>query len=224
MELGSRPCPGNNSEKDHPSHHVQGYTVHASKEEPQYLIKSDTTNHRVFTPYPPANACPPGRVWHDAQCPAAARDSPWVMHSAGKLSGAGRSMGAIARRQDKSKTPANPSNATARIAMPIRRIIASLLPSGLLAILYNKSRSARLSTTSPRNDLALNGAELSYTTAPPRSGMGPSSSVPDAVAAATLIRPAAKIHKVRFRIRRRRLQPAQMPVELLAADCDQRRP
>jgi hypothetical protein len=52
------------------------------------------------------------------------------MDSAEKLSGAGRSIGAIARRQDKSKTPANPSNATARIAMLIRRIIASPLPSG----------------------------------------------------------------------------------------------
>jgi len=45
VELGSRPRPGNDPEKDHLGHHVQGLHVRASKEEPQYLIESDTTDH-----------------------------------------------------------------------------------------------------------------------------------------------------------------------------------
>src|SRR5712671_6775786 len=81
----------------------------------------------VFTRYPPAKDCPPGRVWQDAQCPAAARASPRATDPAEKLSGAGGSIGAIARRQDKSKKPASPNKPTARIATAIRRITASPL-------------------------------------------------------------------------------------------------
>ena len=44
--------------------------------------------------------------------------------SAEKLSGAGRSIGAIGRRQDKSKKPASPNNPTAKIAIAMRLIIA----------------------------------------------------------------------------------------------------
>jgi Hypervirulence associated proteins TUDOR domain len=33
------------SKENHLRNHLQGYTVHASKEEPQYLIRSDKTDH-----------------------------------------------------------------------------------------------------------------------------------------------------------------------------------
>ena len=45
MEFGSRPSPGDDQEKKFLPNHLQGCTVHASKEEPQYLIKSDKTDH-----------------------------------------------------------------------------------------------------------------------------------------------------------------------------------
>jgi hypothetical protein len=45
MELGSRPCPGDDQEMHISEITFKGYTVHASKEEPQYLIKSDKTDH-----------------------------------------------------------------------------------------------------------------------------------------------------------------------------------
>jgi hypothetical protein len=45
MELGSRACPGNDREEEHLAVTFKGCTVRASKEEPQYLIKSDTTDH-----------------------------------------------------------------------------------------------------------------------------------------------------------------------------------
>src|SRR5580704_14232087 len=80
----------------------------------------------VFTPYPPAKDCPPGPVWQEAQCPAAARASPRATDSGEKLAGAGRSIGGITRRQDKSKKPASPRTATARIPIAMRRIIAPL--------------------------------------------------------------------------------------------------
>src|SRR5260370_37510327 len=83
----------------------------------------------VFTPSPPAYGCPPGRVWHDAQWPAAARGYPWALDSAENLSGVGRSSGAITARRDKSTRPAIPRNATARIAIAMRRITESP-PSG----------------------------------------------------------------------------------------------
>ena len=44
---------------------------------------------------PPANGCPPGRMWQHRQCPSAARTSPLATDSAEKLAGFGRSMGAI---------------------------------------------------------------------------------------------------------------------------------
>ena len=45
MELGSRPSPRDDQESITSAIKFKGYTVHASKEEPQYLIKSDTTDH-----------------------------------------------------------------------------------------------------------------------------------------------------------------------------------
>ena len=45
MELGSGPSPGHDQEKIISQITFKGYTVHASKEEPQYLIKSDKTDH-----------------------------------------------------------------------------------------------------------------------------------------------------------------------------------
>ena len=45
MELGSRTCQGDDHEKHASEITFKGYTVHASKEEPQYLIKSDKTEH-----------------------------------------------------------------------------------------------------------------------------------------------------------------------------------
>src|SRR6266852_1015214 len=69
----------------------------------------------VFSPYPPANGCPPGRVWHDTQCPAAARVAPLAMDSAGKLAGVGGAMGAIAGRHAEKKKPTSPRTAAAII-------------------------------------------------------------------------------------------------------------
>ena len=45
MELGSRTGPGTIKKKHTSEITFKGYTVHASKEEPQYLIKSDKTDH-----------------------------------------------------------------------------------------------------------------------------------------------------------------------------------
>jgi hypothetical protein len=45
MEFGSRPSPGDDQEKHISEITFKGYTVHASEEEPQYLIKSDKTDH-----------------------------------------------------------------------------------------------------------------------------------------------------------------------------------
>jgi hypothetical protein len=45
MELGSRTGPGDDQEKAYLEITFKGYTVHASTEEPQYLIKSDKTDH-----------------------------------------------------------------------------------------------------------------------------------------------------------------------------------
>jgi hypothetical protein len=45
VEFGSRPRPGNDQKKITSAITFKGYTVRASKEEPQYLIKSDTTDH-----------------------------------------------------------------------------------------------------------------------------------------------------------------------------------
>ena len=45
MEFGSRTCPGDDQEKACLRITFKGYTVHASKEEPRYLIKSDKTDH-----------------------------------------------------------------------------------------------------------------------------------------------------------------------------------
>ena len=48
MELGSGPSPGHNKKKITSQITFKGYTVHASKEEPQYLIKSDKTDHMAM--------------------------------------------------------------------------------------------------------------------------------------------------------------------------------
>jgi hypothetical protein len=48
LELGSRPRPWNDQAKGHLCHQVKTYTVRASKEEPQYLIKSDKTDHMAM--------------------------------------------------------------------------------------------------------------------------------------------------------------------------------
>jgi DUF2945 family protein len=45
MELGSRTCQGDDQKTAYLRIRFKGYTVHASKEEPQYLIKSDKTDH-----------------------------------------------------------------------------------------------------------------------------------------------------------------------------------
>jgi hypothetical protein len=45
VEFGSWPRSGNNHEKITSTITFKGYKVHASKDEPQYLIKSDPTNH-----------------------------------------------------------------------------------------------------------------------------------------------------------------------------------
>ena len=45
MEFGSGACSGTIKKKITSAITFKGYTVHASKEEPQYLIKSDTTDH-----------------------------------------------------------------------------------------------------------------------------------------------------------------------------------
>src|SRR5579872_6874812 len=86
-----------------------------------------TIPNGVFTPYPPANGCPPARVWQEAQCPAVARASPRAIDSAEKLDWEGGSMGAMACRRDKSRTPPVPTKAITSIATPTRRIIASPL-------------------------------------------------------------------------------------------------
>src|ERR1700683_4030367 len=65
----------------------------------------------MLTPYPPANGCPPGRMWQDRQCPSAARTSPLVTDSALKLAGFGRSIGAIAARQNNKEKPRSPRKA-----------------------------------------------------------------------------------------------------------------
>jgi hypothetical protein len=49
------------------------------------------------------------------------------------------------------------------------------------------------STTFPRSDLLLNGAELSQATAPSKSGIGPSSPAPDAITATPQMRIAVPI-------------------------------
>ena len=49
MEFGSRPCSGNDQEKGYLGpEEFKTYTVRASKEEPQYLIKSDKTDHMAM--------------------------------------------------------------------------------------------------------------------------------------------------------------------------------
>ena len=45
MELGSGPRPGNDQEEGPSAIKYKTYTVRASKEEPEYLIKGDTTDH-----------------------------------------------------------------------------------------------------------------------------------------------------------------------------------
>src|ERR1700722_10646854 len=84
----------------------------------------------VFSRYPPANGCPPGWVWHAAQCPAAERASPLATISAEKVAGLGGSIGAIEGRHAKSKKPANMKQAVTSIAMQIRQIIVVFLQSG----------------------------------------------------------------------------------------------
>jgi len=48
VELGSRPRLRHNQKKVTSAVTFKGYTVHASKEVPQYLIKSDTTDHMAM--------------------------------------------------------------------------------------------------------------------------------------------------------------------------------
>ena len=48
MELGSRPSRGDDQEKIVSATKLKTYTVRASKEEPQYLIKSDKTDHMAM--------------------------------------------------------------------------------------------------------------------------------------------------------------------------------
>src|SRR5580692_8673974 len=81
----------------------------------------------VFIRYPPANGCPPGLVWHAAQCPTAERASPLATCSAEKLDGFGGSIGAIEGRHAKSNKPANMKQAVTRIAIEMRRIIVFFL-------------------------------------------------------------------------------------------------
>jgi hypothetical protein len=69
----------------------------------------------VFIRYPPANGCPPGRVWHAPQCPAAERASPLATSSAEKLDGLGGSIGAIEGRHAKRNKPANMKQAVTSI-------------------------------------------------------------------------------------------------------------
>src|SRR5262245_38382588 len=67
------------------------------------------------------------------------------------------------------------------------------------------------STTLPRSDLLLIGEELSQATAPSKSGIRPSSRIPDAIATTALIRDVAEIQNARFFTARKspfvRLQP-----------------
>jgi len=77
----------------------------------------------VFSRYPPANGCPPGWVWHDAQCPAAERASPLATSSGEKVDGLGGSIGAIEGRHAKSNKPANMKQAVTSIVIEMRRII-----------------------------------------------------------------------------------------------------
>src|SRR5260370_40246941 len=80
------------------------------------------TPRRVFTPYPPATGCPPGRVWHASQCPAAERISPFAIESAEKLAGVGGSIGAFCGRHARTKNPSSPMTAAASIAIKTRRV------------------------------------------------------------------------------------------------------
>src|SRR5580692_4035671 len=83
----------------------------------------------VFIRYPPANRCPPGWVWHAAQCPTAERASPLATSSAEKLEGLGGSIGAIEGRHAKINKPASVKQAVTRIAIKMRRIIVIFFPS-----------------------------------------------------------------------------------------------
>src|SRR5580700_8928419 len=82
----------------------------------------------VFIRYPPANCCPPGWVWHAAQCPTAERASPLATNSAGKVDRLGGSIGAIEGRHAKSNKPANMRQAVTSIAIKMRRIIVVFFP------------------------------------------------------------------------------------------------
>src|SRR5215831_4282341 len=74
------------------------------------------------------------------------------------------------------------------------------------AFMYGSSRRLLMheyvqkltSTTFPRRALLLNGPELSHATAPSKSGIGPSSRVPEATPATPPTRAAAVIQKARF--------------------------
>ena len=48
MEFGSRPCPGNDQEKGYLGHEVQDLHSPRLEDEPQYLIKSDKTDHMAM--------------------------------------------------------------------------------------------------------------------------------------------------------------------------------
>src|SRR6202035_1001209 len=67
------------------------------------------------------------------------------------------------------------------------------------------------STTLPRSDLLLNGVELSQATAPFKSGIRPSSPVPDAIATTPLIRAVAEIQRTKFFIRHPQIASASPP-------------
>src|ERR1700730_15353825 len=74
------------------------------------------------------------------------------------------------------------------------------------ALMYGSSRrlltqeyvKKLTSTPLPRRDFLLNGVELSQATAPSKSGIRPSSPVPDAIATTPLIRAVAEIQRARF--------------------------
>src|SRR5580693_7090161 len=109
----------------------------------------------VFIRYPPANGCPPGWVWHAAQCPAAERASPSATSSAEKVDGLGGSIGAIEGRHAKSNKPPNMKQAVTSIAIEIRRIIVVVLPSapeflGVFIFNYSLLQVSEVLTSSER--------------------------------------------------------------------------
>src|SRR4029077_14824463 len=116
----------------------------------------------VFIRYPPANGCPPGWVWHAAQCPTAERASPLATNSAEKVDGLGGSIGAIEGRHAKSNKPANMRQAVTSIAIEMRRIIVVFFPLApeFLGVFISVTHSYRSEVLSNFSASSLSDVEL----------------------------------------------------------------